>query len=674
MPAKVNSNLAAALSKLAKYDDAYEAAKAATKVDPQWSKAHWRLGTVLELQKDFLNATCSYERAVELEPEVPVYKKAFKRMLGRLGCETKDGGDGKVWTVGLPVTSKHRSDTEPPCMVVWNRIMKKTNNLEDMEQSFPEYSDGKITSEQWLGQALYYWHGAMQRQLGELANGTEMGSKLEELKRQMARGNMSKVEFDTKRLQLTGVPPTQGTEFSDMLNALTYTAGEQIPLESQPARLVPSPPWLEGYRHQQATAVHMVVYYSLLNCRHTLSGTDFGNTDWTGGEDLVLSQAICNSARSFLANAGQNGNAVPEEGVSPEDAVEFIKKKLREGKTWELGVRKYVSFLYRGTVLAAWQSRLMVGLGVALKDLKWANKFIKLADKEWKVTENESYETHGVTFRKSFQVNILLMEMVTAFTIRNHVKPKLEELVYEFDLAQEIITIAKQQLPPTSNTFNGWMFYTVFSRKPLAYCCSHLAGTMNTMKSYPQLFIEAIERSGMADPNREDNLMTLITETSAFDSVELNMNALIAETYKLAAMAQLHDDKETSILWWGYASHICHAGGGYTMGNLRYGINKAAIAAQEMDPLFGPSKWKGSIYQKEAMLLAMYFQDEKDDFVFPPLDIERRPDGNLAVFVAGQVLCMNFDRHVEMHKKKLEDKEKDAYFDTTEVEKELDGL
>lgn len=74
--AKVYSNLCAALCKLNKYDDAYEAAEKCTQVDPSWAKGFWRLGVTQELQKDFVSALTSYTRAVEIEPEESTFINA----------------------------------------------------------------------------------------------------------------------------------------------------------------------------------------------------------------------------------------------------------------------------------------------------------------------------------------------------------------------------------------------------------------------------------------------------------------------------------------------------------------------------------------------------------------------------------------------------------------------
>lgn len=73
--AKVYSNLAVALCKISRYDDAADAAEKATQVDPDWSKAWWRRGVVAELQKNFMRALSHYEKATGLSPNEPVFVK-----------------------------------------------------------------------------------------------------------------------------------------------------------------------------------------------------------------------------------------------------------------------------------------------------------------------------------------------------------------------------------------------------------------------------------------------------------------------------------------------------------------------------------------------------------------------------------------------------------------------
>ena len=568
-------------------------------------------------------------------------------------------------------------DDDIPAFVAWERAMKKTNNLKDMKRLFPQYvEEGEtITSLQWMSQGMYYWYTAMMCQLGEMAgfgSDKEIGAKLQSLKMQMSNGSISRSTFDTKRYELTGCPPSTGGELEGLLEGLIHLGGDTIPLESGGGKFIPSPEWLKDYLPQQFVALQMVILYEIVGCRAELIDGNIYKP--AAEEDLVFSQAICNSAWSFLGAAGQaNGDGmfnIPKEGVTPEDAISFIKKKLDEGKTWENGIRKYVSGLYRGTILSAWLARLVAGLAVALPQMKWARTFIELANKEWNVTENESYEKHGSCFRPSFQVNILCMELQTAQTLRNDEEPSLVELVYEFELAQQIIKYAKQQQPPKTNDFKKHMFYVTFGRKPLAFACGRLGNSMNMLNYNQKLLTEAIEAAGLMDSSRDDNLLSFLVERSG----GVGFRSSLAETYHEAAKAQLQDDKEAAILWWCYAAHLVDCGG-YTMGHLRAGINNAVVASQRLDPLFVlPGPWKGSVYQKEALLVARYYQDETDDFVLLQLQRSRRPDGKVSVFIDGNLLCYDLNQGYRISNKREKEniKKKDDYLDVSEVKEEID--
>ena len=62
----------------------------------------------------------NYEKAVEHDTEetTAVYKKAFKRMLDRLGCEKKDGEEG-CWSVQLPVSLSAYCSVFAICICVY---------------------------------------------------------------------------------------------------------------------------------------------------------------------------------------------------------------------------------------------------------------------------------------------------------------------------------------------------------------------------------------------------------------------------------------------------------------------------------------------------------------------------------------------------------------------------
>ena len=111
------------------------------------------------------------------------------------------------------------------------------------------------------------------------------------------------------------------------------------------------------------------------------------------------------------------------------------------------------------------------------------------------------------------------------------------------------------------------------------------------------------------------------------------------------------------------------------MGHLRSGINNAVAASQQLDPLFVlPGVWKGSVYQKEALLVVRYYQDETDDFVLPPLERSRRPDGKISAFIDGNLLCYDIGQEYRISAKrdKKMNKKKDDYLDTSAVKEEID--
>ena len=205
---------------------------------------------MLELQKDFINALFAYEKAVEISPDEAAFVKAKDEMLqklGGLGWEEEDAAaDGKR-TIKIdlpPSTASFKQDElgagEMPCYEAWRRLKRRTNNLTDMTNAFPQTVDpsaGKdIKSEWWMAQGMQYWYSAMMRQLGDLAEMSDKrvrdkGMQLRALKMQVNAGSMSQNEMAIRRQQLLGLPPTTGTEFSDFLNGITHLGGDHIPAE-----------------------------------------------------------------------------------------------------------------------------------------------------------------------------------------------------------------------------------------------------------------------------------------------------------------------------------------------------------------------------------------------------------------------------------------------------------
>merc|ERR1712032_474793 len=87
-------------------------------------------------------------------------------------------------------------------------------------------------------------------------------------------------------------------------------------------------------------------------------------------------------------------------------------------------------------------------------------------------------------------------------------------------------------------------------------------------------------------------------------------------------------------------------------------------------------EWKGHPYQKVSLVVARYFDDKPDDFIVPRVEESVRPDNSLALFCEGNLLAANFDRELRLHQLKVmkgrndDQKKREQYLDTTEIEKE----
>eukprot|EP00956_Cyclotella_meneghiniana_P000246 scaffold308_cov52-Cyclotella_meneghiniana.AAC.5 len=163
--AKVYSNLAAALCKTSKYEEAHQAATKATQLDPGWAKAHWRLGVVLELQKDFISSLKCYEKAVELDPNESAYRVSVSKMLKRIGYQGEDTPDG-LRIINPPSGGDGSKMKTLPLYIAWQRFKEATNDLTEMEKGFPVNFNPKedyVKSEKWMAYGMYQWHSAMTR-------------------------------------------------------------------------------------------------------------------------------------------------------------------------------------------------------------------------------------------------------------------------------------------------------------------------------------------------------------------------------------------------------------------------------------------------------------------------------------------------------------------------------
>ena len=462
-----------------------------------------------------------------------------------------------------------------PAEVAWQRLLQASNNLENMDRYFPETlsKTEDIKSTDFIARGLCMWWGAMGSQLGLMASLPfpqldSIREKIQVLKEHFSSPHQSQ-ELKTYMMKLLECPVIEGDEFSGFLDALTFLSGQHIMLEMGGGKIVPSPSWLKFCLPQQLIAVLMCITNARGRCT-----TILGNT-------MVLPPSILEADDVFFSNIGKqfrpNGE-IGKEGT-PQQVIDYIKNLLRKGMKWDGAVRPFVSMVYRGTVFFAWFMASMGALPVAVRHYKWARSFITLADNEWNVSKSDDYKEKGSCFRSSFQINIFCMELETARSIRPPTElPSLQDAVYEFGLAQSIIKMAKEQTPYTGSAYKDIVFDFAFRRKPLMLAHRYCAGTLNALIEDQALLMKVVEATGIHDVNADPPLF-----------------CTIAEHYKQAAIANLDDDSETPILWWGHAAHMCQAGRS-TLGELRQAINSAVSATEKHDiELFGPQLWKGKI-------------------------------------------------------------------------------
>ena len=93
------------------------------------------------------------------------------------------------------------------------------------------------------------------------------------------------------------------------------------------------------------------------------------------------------------------------------------------------------------------------------------------------------------------------MELQTSYHNRNFKFTSYSDVLHEFNLAQRIISYAKEQSPPTTTEFHACSFYTSFSRKPMAYTLSLLGSCMHSMmtgdKEDQEMLIKIIDQLGL---------------------------------------------------------------------------------------------------------------------------------------------------------------------------------
>jgi hypothetical protein len=595
--------------------------------------------------------------------------KALNEMKKRLGLENTEKRDGltvlplEKGAKWLPdavkvVDMEDDSIEKLPPYVAWSRFRKVTHELENVELAIAAFQPTEgIKSDQWIYHGLYQWWRGMKKcyALMALTMSHPDLNKVKAALQILRQRGLSANQLTQERYKILG-PEPDGGELQEFMCAFTHLHGKFLMFETDPARFIESPPWLGSFPNRQYMSTGM----SVVNITKHLHEKFFAG-------QMLTSSGVVNMCSMFYASIGMRGNN-PESLVAatPTEVVNYCKKKLREGVTWDGGMRKFVSLQYRGTVMAATMMRLIGQLALAVSDFKWARKFIELADSEWKVSSEGTFAEKGSCFQSTFKIGVMSAELDTSIHLQTPgVPPNRTEAESVLTLAAEIVSMAEaMNALPDRNSYIECMHDVSFRRKPLALAHSLIAMQLMTLTAKPSLFMDISTKIGLCD---EDD--------------HRNPYAIISEHYRKAAQAQLQDDDEAPIFWWGYAGNMVRAGNvrgdsdstkeGYCMGELRAAIMNAREASKKRDVgLYGRDKRKNGTYEMQARIVARHYQNKCDAFIIPMLELQPSIDGNIAMSIDGNVLCIDFEKYVERECNRLfEDKDLEL-MDTSELEKE----
>ena len=633
------------MCKLGKYQEANEAAKRATIADGKWAKAWWRRGVVAELMKDPIHAANFYNCAVDLEPQTKAYKQALQRSQKMMGIKKGERGPG-----GLPVledTTKKPPLGAIPSRRAFMKVKEELDNLpvavmmkkyKDIQRDFP-------TSEQFLMSGFAQWIGGIQCAVASLSQilSPEAKAVFDRLQMQYMQLCMMSSRSDEKDLEycrgceelLGGVPDEHSFEY--LISGFAHLGGDNIFLENgQADSCCPPPPrFIPNGMPLQMIACFFSIHESLQK------------TCLLIGTNIICCKAVAEASNAFAANVGVS---VPDcvkhcwgQDPTPKECVAFMKKLIRNGRSWDTGVRRYCGLMYRGAMLYAGLMRLCAGpagLAVAYESQKWATEFIESADEEFQVTKNRTYDEMGASFRHSIQIGLKMAFFQTHEALRGNDINGPYSMELSLDLLLDIKLMADQMtcepMSPNHPEFSHAMTDVAMKRKPLALAHSGIASflhTINAMLSLEEFKEIAVHHGLIKSMN-----------------VDCDPFALIAKHYRIAAENELQDHPDAPILWYGYAANMARSDSksGFTIGMLRTAMKMATAAEEARNvAIFGVDQRQGTnTYEILTKMVGGYFRGEDASFVMPQLEIDRGENGNKGILKIGdKVLCDSFEKY-----------------------------
>jgi len=638
--ARTYSNMAAALNKLGRYEEASHAAERAIVLDPKWAKGWWRRGVVAELRKFFPQARQYYGIAAELEPEEKAFSKAKEDVEQRLRGPTQISSD---------------ADVQPPSIVVWARFCRDSpgRSMDVYIRRQPNFPSGENpTSEQWLIKGLLEWSEGLRDAVAGLClsiDPTARGRYQQLLQRH--RNNPAEQQRAVQRL-LGAVPV--GHAVQRMTVAISDLGGMNISLQvgvqggdvaaATSKYLCPQPAVLSNCPGFQ----HLAIACAIAN--------NFQDILSTFGSNVKVSPAILEAKKMFLANIGSPAAATGGQAASPEQAVKYMKQQLRTGgRTWDSGLRQYAAFMYRGTILYAFFVRLAANqVASCYEHEQWARTFIELADKEFKVSRDGSYAEKGSSFRPSFRIGMMQSELRSVLVLVNDGEQSGPVSVEKsLNLCTKIIEMAKSmELPhdPGQSELSCVMNDVAFRRKPLALAHSTIGKHLSTLKGVrpSERWVEVVRQHAIRDDES--------------DARNKDPHCIIAEHYRRAAEAELLDSVECAIYWYSCGSNMVQAGpvydgnGGrsdepYTVGDLRAVLACALKAEAQCDSeLANVAIRVQNLVEAIVVLTLEHFKEKPDSFGLPRMSLTRNKNSGTISLVSdgGELVATDLGQYCRM--------------------------
>jgi len=450
--AKAYSNLAASLCKLLRYEEASEAADRATSLEPGWGKAWWRRGVAAELLKFFPEALKYYSIAADVDPGEKAFRVARDKIRARLGATEEE--PAVIECKGAFKLAPDRS--APPYYRAWTLFCDhclSPSGADDSSSSSSGILDedafvkwflqqkrqGYPTSRQYLVFGLWQWTTGMKSAVARLALATspQANAAYRALRERTPATDEAALRRETEPL-LGGIPETP---IDGLFSGFGLLLGKHLSIENGPGRI-------EHSRHQfcpPPACLWNVNGFQLLAVLHGITAlcVDLKNT-FGGG--MKCSKGLLDAVATFASNVGRNKDEF-DIGVeaSPAEAVQYMKQQLDSGRiSWESGLRKYVAVQYRATILYGGLLRLLSQISHCYQFEKWAFEFIGLADEEFRVGEDRSYEEKGDVFRMSARIGFTVSFMMTQSVLRAHQVFGPYPLSEAIDLALCIVKMAKK--------------------------------------------------------------------------------------------------------------------------------------------------------------------------------------------------------------------------------------